>query len=161
MTPRIGSTVVVGAGTMGAQIAALLAGAGVRVRLFDVTADVALGGLDRVAKLKPAPFYTPAHLSRIRVGGLDQDGALESAVADAEWVLEAIVEQLEPKRALFATSRPTPAGCPSAHLPTGAPLPSDDGSSGPTSSTRRATRACWSSSRWPTPIRRRSRHFRT
>lgn len=101
MTPRIGSTVVVGAGTMGAQIAALLAGAGVRVRLFDVTADVALGGLDRVAKLKPAPFYSPAHLSRIRVGGLDQDGALESAVADAEWVLEAIVEQLEPKRALF------------------------------------------------------------
>ncbi|HET8777398.1 MAG TPA: 3-hydroxyacyl-CoA dehydrogenase/enoyl-CoA hydratase family protein, partial [Candidatus Limnocylindria bacterium] len=101
MTPRIGSAVVVGAGTMGAQIAALLAGAGVRVRLFDMTADVAQSGLDRVAKLKPAPLYTPAHLSRIRVGGLDQEGGLESAMADADWILEAIVEQLEPKRALL------------------------------------------------------------
>jgi 3-hydroxyacyl-CoA dehydrogenase len=101
MTPRIHSAVVVGAGTMGAQIAALLAGAGVRVRLFDMTADVARGGLDRVAKIKPAPLYTPAHLSRIHSGGLDEDGALEAALADADWVLEAIVERLEPKRALF------------------------------------------------------------
>jgi len=99
--PRITSAVVVGAGTMGAQIAALLAGAGIRVRLFDMTADVARGGLERVAKLRPAPLYTAAHLARIRPGGLDEAGALEAAVADAAWVLEAIVEQPEPKRALF------------------------------------------------------------
>lgn len=101
MIPRITSAVVIGAGTMGAQIAALLAGAGIRVRLFDMTADVARGGLERVAKLRPAPLYTAAHLARIRPGGLDEAGALEAAVADAEWVLEAIVEQPEHKRALF------------------------------------------------------------
>ena len=101
MTPRLTDAVVVGAGTMGAQIACLLAGAGVRVRLFDVTEEVARSGLERVARLKPAPLYAAGHLQRIGVGGLDGDGALERAVADADWVLEAIVEQPAPKRALF------------------------------------------------------------
>jgi 3-hydroxyacyl-CoA dehydrogenase len=101
MTPRIERAVVVGAGTMGAQIAGLLAGAGVGVRLFDVSEDVARRGLERVTKLKPAALYATAHAARIRPGGLDVDGALEEAVAGADWVLEAIVEELEPKRALF------------------------------------------------------------
>jgi 3-hydroxyacyl-CoA dehydrogenase len=101
MIPRVGSAVVVGAGTMGAQIACLLAGAGARVRLFDLAEPVARKGLDRAAKLKPSPLYTAAHLLRIRPGGLDEPGALEAAVAEAEWVLEAIVERVEPKRALF------------------------------------------------------------
>ncbi len=101
MTPRIERVVVIGAGTMGAQIAALLAGAGARVGLFDMTAEVARAGLDRVMKLKPAPLYATAHAARIRPAGLDVEGALEKAIGEADWVLEAIVEQLEPKRALF------------------------------------------------------------
>ena len=101
MTPRVSRAAVVGAGTMGAQIAALLAGAGVRVRLFDMTADVARAGLDRVTKLRPAPLYTAAHAAGIRPDGLDADGLLEEAVAESDWVLEAIVEQPAPKRALF------------------------------------------------------------
>jgi len=101
VTPRVASAVVVGAGTMGAQIACLLAGAGVRVHLFDMTEKVARSGLDRVTRLKPAPLYAPAHAIRIRVGGLDVEGGLEAAVVEADWVLEAIVEQVEPKRAIF------------------------------------------------------------
>ena len=101
MIPRVSSAVVVGAGTMGAQIACLLAGAGARVRLFDMTDEIARAGLDRVTKLKPSPLYASAHALRIRVGGLDAEGAIERAIADADWVIEAIVEQLEPKRALF------------------------------------------------------------
>jgi len=101
MTPRIRSAVVVGAGTMGAQIACLLAGAGIRVRLFDLTVAEAARGLERVRKLKPSPLYVASHAQRIRPGGLDDD-ALERAVTDADWVLEAIVEKLEPKRALLA-----------------------------------------------------------
>ena len=101
MTPRIASVVVIGAGTMGAQIAALVAATGARVRLFDMTADVARSGLDRVAKLKLAPLYHASHLASIRPGGLDEENELEAAVTDADWVLEAIVEQAEPKRALF------------------------------------------------------------
>ena len=101
MTPRIASALVIGAGTMGAQIAALLAGAGARVRLFDMTEEVAKSGLDRVTKLKPAPLYSSDHGRRIRPGGLDDDAAFRAAVGEADWVLEAIVEQAEPKRALF------------------------------------------------------------
>lgn len=101
MTPRIGSAVVVGAGTMGAQIACLLAGAGVRVHLFDLTVADAARGLERVTKLKPSPLYLASHAQRIRTGGLDGD-AFERRVAEADWVLEAIVEQLGPKRALLA-----------------------------------------------------------
>ena len=84
---------------MGAQLACLLAGSGSRVTLLDVDAATAKTGLDRAAKLRPSPLYVSAHLDRIRVGGLDQ---LEAAIADADWVLEAIVERLEPKKELFA-----------------------------------------------------------
>ena len=110
MTPRVERAVVVGAGTMGAQIACLLAGAGARVDLFDMTADIARSGLERVTKLKPAPLYAVAHSLRVRPGGLDVDGSLEEAVALADWILEAIVEQPEPKRELFERIDPALTG---------------------------------------------------
>jgi len=99
MIPRVRSAVVLGAGTMGAQIACLLAAAGARVRLLDLDADVAAKGLGRTLKLRPSPIYRAADAERIRTGGFDE---LADAVADADWVLEAIVEQLAPKRELFA-----------------------------------------------------------
>ncbi len=98
MIPRAANVIVLGAGTMGAQLACLLAGAGSRVRLLDLDAPTAAAGLDRVARLRPSPLYTAADRARIATGGFDQ---LDSAVRDADWILEAVVEQLEPKRALF------------------------------------------------------------
>ena len=53
------SAAVLGAGTMGAQIAAHFANAGVPVLLLDLTADVARDGLKRARALKPDPFFTP------------------------------------------------------------------------------------------------------
>ena len=99
MIPRIRTAVVLGAGTMGAQIACLLAAAGVRVRLLDLDADIAAGGLERALKLRPSPVYRAVDAEQIRTGGFDE---LSDAVADADWVLEAIVEQLAPKRELHA-----------------------------------------------------------
>jgi 3-hydroxyacyl-CoA dehydrogenase len=96
---RLRRVVVLGAGTMGAQIAALLAGSGVRVSLLDLDADVARAGLDRAAKLRPSPFYLPSDRRNIRTDGFDH---LDAAIADADWIVEAIVEQLEPKRQLLA-----------------------------------------------------------
>ncbi len=96
---RLRSVAVLGAGTMGAQIAALLAGNGVRVSLLDLDADVARAGLDRAARLRPTPFYLPSDRRNIRTNGLDD---LADAVTHADWVVEAIVEQLEPKRELLA-----------------------------------------------------------
>jgi 3-hydroxyacyl-CoA dehydrogenase len=96
--PRFRRVVVLGAGTMGAQIACVLAGNGSRVALLDLDRGVADGGLKRAAKLRPSPLYAPSDVRAISVGGLD---GLEAAVRDADWVLEAVVEQVEPKRELF------------------------------------------------------------
>jgi 3-hydroxyacyl-CoA dehydrogenase len=98
MIPRLGSAVVLGAGTMGAQLACLLAGTGARVRLLDLDEDTAAKGLERATTLRPSPIYRPQDLDGIRPGGFDE---LEAALAGAEWVVEAVVERLEPKRALF------------------------------------------------------------
>ena len=98
MIPRVSNAIVLGAGTMGAQLACLLAGAGSRVRLLDLDARTAAAGLERVSKLRPSPLYSASDLGRIATGGFD---TLEACVAEADWILEAVVEQPEPKRALF------------------------------------------------------------
>ncbi len=89
----------IGAGVMGAQIAAHLANAGVRVLLLDVTREAARDGLARARRLKPDPFFTSAAAALIDTGGFDADLA---RLADADWIIEAIVEQLDAKRALMA-----------------------------------------------------------
>jgi 3-hydroxyacyl-CoA dehydrogenase len=84
---------------MGAQIAAHFANAGIPVLLLDVTREAARDGLQRATKLKPDPFFTPAAVSLIRTGGFDEDLA---ALAEADWIVEAIVERLDAKQALMA-----------------------------------------------------------
>ena len=89
---------ILGAGTMGAQIAAHFANAGVPVLLLDLTADIARSGLKRARGLKPDPFFTPDAAALITTGGFDTDFARLGTV---DWILEAVVEQLEVKRALI------------------------------------------------------------
>ena len=96
---RFRTAAVLGAGVMGAQIAAHFANAGVRVRLLDVTRDAAREGLDRAKRLKPDPFFTADATSLISTGSFDDD--LRS-IKDADWILEAIVERLDAKQALMA-----------------------------------------------------------
>jgi 3-hydroxyacyl-CoA dehydrogenase len=98
MIPRAPHVIVLGAGTMGAQLACLLAGAGSRVSLLDLDTATAAKGLDRVSRLRPSPLYAASDLARISAGGFDE---LEVAAPAADWILEAVVEQLEPKRALL------------------------------------------------------------
>jgi 3-hydroxyacyl-CoA dehydrogenase len=95
----IRSAAVLGAGVMGAQIAAHLANAGVRVRLLDVTRDAARDGLARARKLKPDPFFAAEAAAGIVTGGFDEDLA---HAADADWIVEAVVERLDVKQALMA-----------------------------------------------------------
>jgi 3-hydroxyacyl-CoA dehydrogenase len=90
------SAIVIGAGTMGAQIAAHLANAGVAVHLLDVDAATAAAGWKRALALKPDPLFTPTHAALVRLGAID-----EGDFGGADWIIEAIVERLEPKRALF------------------------------------------------------------
>ncbi len=94
----IRSVAVLGAGTMGAQIAAQVANAGWPVRLLDLDADTAARGLKHAAALKPDPFFTKDVRARVRLGGFDAD---LPAIADCDWVVEAVVERLDAKRALL------------------------------------------------------------
>ncbi len=90
---------VLGAGTMGAQIALHLANAGVPSLLLDVSRDAARQGLDRARRLKPDPQFTPDAWTLVATGGFDDDLA---RLADADWVVEAVVERLDVKRELWA-----------------------------------------------------------
>ena len=97
MTP-IRSVAVLGAGTMGAQIAAHFANAGVPALLLDLTPEIARDGLKRARALKPDPFFTSDGAALITTGGFDSD---LKRIAEVDWIMEAVVEQLEVKRALL------------------------------------------------------------
>jgi len=98
MSRTIRNAAVLGAGTMGAQIAAHLANAGIPTLLLDLTEDVARQGLERARALKPDPFFTRDAGRLVAIGGFD---AHLDAIADADWIVEAVVERLDVKRALL------------------------------------------------------------
>jgi 3-hydroxyacyl-CoA dehydrogenase len=95
----INSVAVLGAGVMGAQIAAHFANAGVPSLLLDVTADAAEQGLKRARALKPDPFFTPDTYRLISTASFDTG---LSRLKDVDWILEAVVEKLDIKRELMA-----------------------------------------------------------
>ncbi|MFQ3611623.1 MAG: 3-hydroxyacyl-CoA dehydrogenase family protein, partial [Fimbriimonadales bacterium] len=92
---RRGHAVVLGAGTMGTGIAGLLASMGWRVTLLD-QADIAQQAIERIQKTNAV--YQPDDLKRIQPGSVEEH---LDAVGEADWVVEAIIEQLEPKHALW------------------------------------------------------------
>jgi 3-hydroxyacyl-CoA dehydrogenase len=102
---RIRRVGIVGAGTMGAGIGALAASAGVPVVLLDIPAKdgdanaPAKKGLERQLKSRPPAFMDPDRAALIQVGNTRDDLAL---LSDCDLVIEAIIEQLEPKRELYA-----------------------------------------------------------
>jgi 3-hydroxyacyl-CoA dehydrogenase len=107
MTSRIQKTVVLGAGTMGARIAAHFANAGLSCLLLDIVpkdamqADrnkLVLAGIDAAKKSKPAAFFSPSLVSRITIGNFEDD---LSRIADADWIIEVVAENLEIKRNLL------------------------------------------------------------
>ncbi|HEV2578901.1 MAG TPA: 3-hydroxyacyl-CoA dehydrogenase NAD-binding domain-containing protein [Acidobacteriaceae bacterium] len=96
---------VLGAGTMGARIAAHIANAGIPVLLLDLAAAppnrnaVAMQALDGLKKAKPAAFADALAASLITVGNFDDD--LEK-LRECDWIVEAVAENLEIKRDLLA-----------------------------------------------------------
>jgi 3-hydroxyacyl-CoA dehydrogenase len=103
----INKVAVLGAGTMGARIAAHFANAGVPSLLLDIVppdADgparnkIAAAGLDGAKKSKPAAFFEPSLSHLVTVGNFDDD---LKRLADVDWIIEAIVENLEIKRSLL------------------------------------------------------------
>ena len=104
---RIHKVAVLGAGTMGARIAAHFANAGVPGYLLDIVppdADgparnkIAVAGLEAAKKSKPAAFFEPALARLVTVGNLEDD---LKHLSEVDWIIEAVVENLEIKRALL------------------------------------------------------------
>src|ERR1700674_2242939 len=104
---RINKVAILGAGTMGARIAAHFANAGVPSYLLDIVppdADAAArnkfaaAGLDAARKSKPAAFMDPSLARLVTIGNFEDD---LKKLAEVDWIIEAVVENLDIKRALL------------------------------------------------------------
>ena len=120
MSYRVQKVGVIGSGTMGAAIAAHIANAGYPVVLLDIvpfklsseqeakglTLDnqsvrnsIVMGGIDRMKKARPANLMSKSAAALITPGNLEDDFHL---LEDVDWIIEVIIEKLEPKQALMA-----------------------------------------------------------
>ena len=97
MTATVKHAAVIGAGSMGAGIAAQFANAGIPVLLLDVTTEAAQGGIAR--QLKTGGFMHPGRAALVTAGNTQDDLA---KLAEADRIVEAVVENLAIKRELFA-----------------------------------------------------------
>src|ERR1700681_3029925 len=104
---RIHKVAILGAGTMGARIAAHLANAGIPSFLLDIVPPgvdassrnkVAVAGLEAARKAKPAAFFEPSLASLVTPGNFEDD---LKRVAEVDWIIEVVVEDLEIKRTLL------------------------------------------------------------
>src|SRR3569833_2540438 len=101
---------VLGAGTMGSRIAAHLANAGIPCLLLDMVPEgsgsrnrLAEAALANLAKAKPAALYETSLVSMITPGNFDDD---LPKLKQCDWVIEAVAENLEIKRALLERVTP-------------------------------------------------------
>jgi 3-hydroxyacyl-CoA dehydrogenase len=104
MVHRIRKVAVLGAGTMGAAIAAHCANAGLEVDLLDIAPDeddknaVVEDGFQRMQNARPAALMGENVADRIRLGNFEEHFG---RVGEADWIVEAIIEKLQPKRELM------------------------------------------------------------
>ncbi len=124
MKPSIDKVVVLGAGTMGARIAAHFANSGVACTLLDMVptaltpeekargltlADprvrnrIVRAGFDAAVKSRPPAFFGPAAMARVTLGNFEDDLA---ACENAGWIIEVVAENLEIKKRLLARVAP-------------------------------------------------------
>ncbi len=121
---QINKVAVLGAGVMGATIAAHLANAGLDVLMLDITPNkltaeeekagltlecpqvrnrIAREGRDALKKLKPAPLFLPEYLQQIAIGNLSDD--LEK-LKSCDWVIEVVIERMDIKKDLLTRLEP-------------------------------------------------------
>lgn len=116
---QIRKAAVLGAGVMGATIAAHLANAGIPALLLDIVPRepndaekkagltlndptvrnrIATAGLEGLRKMKPAAFFVPAYAAAVEAGNFEDDA---KKLKDCDWIIEAVVEKMEIKKKLF------------------------------------------------------------
>jgi 3-hydroxyacyl-CoA dehydrogenase len=108
MAREIKKVAVLGAGVMGAGIAAHVAGAGIPCLLLDIVPKdlppggdrnaLARKGLETVLNAKPSLIYSKADAKRIEVGNFEDDF---DKLRECDWIIEVVVERLDIKKAVF------------------------------------------------------------
>ncbi|GCE26944.1 3-hydroxyacyl-CoA dehydrogenase [Dictyobacter alpinus] len=105
MPYAIRKAAVIGAGVMGAAIAAHLANVGIPSLLLDIVpADakdrdiIARTGLQKTLKSKPASFYSKRGAQLVSIGNIEDD--LEK-LAEVDWIIEAVIERADIKQSLY------------------------------------------------------------
>jgi 3-hydroxyacyl-CoA dehydrogenase len=113
MARKIRKAAVIGSGVMGGGIAALLASAGVETELLDIVPldlpaekasdpdarnRIVKGGYDGIISAQPALLMQKKDIDRIRYGNLEDDF---DRIADCDWIVEVVVENLKIKQDLF------------------------------------------------------------
>jgi len=132
---QINKVAVLGAGVMGATIAAHLANAGLDVLMLDIVPNslapqeeaaglsldssqvrnrIVANGREALKKLKPAPLFLPQYLQQIDIGNLSDDLA---KLKECDWVIEVVIERMDIKKTLLTSLVP--------HLAEGAILTSN------------------------------------
>ncbi len=102
---KIKKVAVIGAGVMGAGIAAHITNAGIPVVLLDIVPEgadnrnmIAEGAVQKMLKVEPAPFMHKRNARLITTGNIEDNLDL---LADCDWIIEAVIERLDVKQALY------------------------------------------------------------
>lgn len=102
---QIRKAAVLGAGVMGAAIAAHLANVGIPGLLLDIVPPgakdrdiVARTGLEKALKARPAAFYSPKGAKLVTIGNVEDD---LDKLNEVDWIIEAVIERLDIKQSLY------------------------------------------------------------
>jgi 3-hydroxyacyl-CoA dehydrogenase len=95
---EIKKVVVIGSGTMGSGIAAHLCNANIPVTLLDLKTEISQKARDRIQKSNPPLLIDKTKIDNIKVGNISDNF---SEVAEADWVVEAVVERIDIKHDIY------------------------------------------------------------
>jgi len=95
---KIEKVVIIGSGTMGSGIAAHLCNANIPVVLLDLKTEIAEKAKERIIKSRPPLLFEKTKINILKTGNISDD--FEN-VADADWIIEAVVERIDIKHNIY------------------------------------------------------------
>ena len=95
---NINKVVVIGSGTMGSGIAAHLCNANIPVILLDLKTEIAEKAKERILKSRPPLLFSKTKINSLKTGNIIDDF---KNVADADWIIEAVVERIDIKHDIY------------------------------------------------------------
>ena len=95
---EIKKVVVIGAGTMGAGIAAQLCNADIPVTLLDLKTEISEKAKEKIYKSKPPLLIDKSKINNINAGNISDDF---NVVKEADWIVEAVDEKIDIKQNIY------------------------------------------------------------